>query len=163
MRARSPGSAAVCCSVLLFVCGWTGYVMVWDTFGQHLAREGARMLDALPDPVRAHRAARSPANSRVPSAFFFVNLFAHIGIPLAMGVVLWLHVKRLARPRCCRRAAHVARRSALLTAAADRPARRHGAAGRPVRPARADPVDLFFAFWMPDRAATRRRRRRWSC
>ncbi len=32
-------------------------------------------------------------------AFFFLNLFAHIGIPLAMAVVFWLHVKRLARPR----------------------------------------------------------------
>ena len=34
----------------------------------------------------------------VPTAFFFLNLFAHVGLPLAMGVVFLLHVKRLARP-----------------------------------------------------------------
>ena len=34
----------------------------------------------------------------MPSAFFFVNLFAHIGIPLAMGVLLWLHISKVARP-----------------------------------------------------------------
>src|SRR5690606_35806551 len=34
--------------VLVYVCGLTGYVMVWDTFGYELAREGARLLDSLP-------------------------------------------------------------------------------------------------------------------
>jgi quinol-cytochrome oxidoreductase complex cytochrome b subunit len=33
---------------LLFVSGWTGYVMVWDEHALILAREGARLLDALP-------------------------------------------------------------------------------------------------------------------
>ena len=33
---------------LILVCGWTGYVMVWDVFGQLLAVEGARLLDVLP-------------------------------------------------------------------------------------------------------------------
>lgn len=33
---------------LLMVCGWTGYVMIWDTFGQVLAVEGARLLDLVP-------------------------------------------------------------------------------------------------------------------
>ncbi|MDX1532458.1 MAG: cytochrome b N-terminal domain-containing protein, partial [Rhodothermales bacterium] len=32
----------------LLVCGWTGYVMVWDGQALALAREGARLLDALP-------------------------------------------------------------------------------------------------------------------
>ena len=86
--------------VLLFltwVSGWTGFVMVWDEFGLVLAREGARLLDALPflsEPIsRAFTGERS-----VPSVFFFLNLFAHVGIPLSMLAVLWLHVTRLARP-----------------------------------------------------------------
>src|SRR5689334_5214702 len=29
---------------VVFVCGWTGYVMVWDIQGEVLAREGARLL-----------------------------------------------------------------------------------------------------------------------
>ena len=68
------------CSAWCFVCGWTGYVMVWDTFGQRLALEGARMLDALPilsEPIgRAFTGERA-----VPSAFFFLNLFVHVALP----------------------------------------------------------------------------------
>jgi len=78
-------------------CTWTGYVMAWDTFGQRLAVEGARLIDALPllsEPVSRVFAGDAP----IPGAFFFINLFAHIGLPLLMGVGLWLHVSKLARP-----------------------------------------------------------------
>lgn len=79
------------------VCAWTGFVMAWDTFGERLAIDGARMLDVL--PIFSEPLGRIFAGDRpVPSAFFFVNLFAHIGIPLAMGVLLWAHVSKLARP-----------------------------------------------------------------
>ncbi len=85
--------------VLVFVtlvCGWTGYVMVWDTQGLVLAREGARLLDALPlfsEPIsRAFVGDRS-----IPGAFFFLNLFLHVALPVGIGVVLWLHVSRVAR------------------------------------------------------------------
>ncbi len=30
------------------ICAWTGFVMAWDSFGERLARAGARMLDVLP-------------------------------------------------------------------------------------------------------------------
>jgi ferredoxin len=82
---------------LLLVCGLTGYVMVWDTFGQLVAERGARMLDTLPilsEPIgRAFTGEQDLAG-----AFFFVNLFAHIALPLGIGMVLWLHVSRVARP-----------------------------------------------------------------
>ncbi|MGK2961255.1 MAG: cytochrome b N-terminal domain-containing protein [Gemmatimonadaceae bacterium] len=79
------------------VCAWTGFVMAWDSFGERLARDGARLLDAL--PIFSEPLSRIFAGDRpVPSAFFFVNLFAHIGIPLAMGVILWVHVSKVARP-----------------------------------------------------------------
>ncbi len=79
------------------VCAWTGFVMVWDGFGLRLARAGGRLLDALPilsEPVSRIFAGDAP----IASAFFFVNLFLHILLPLSMGVGLWLHVSRLARP-----------------------------------------------------------------
>ena len=79
------------------VCSWTGFVMAWDSFGERLARDGARLLDVLPilsEPMSRIFAGDGP----VPSAFFFVNLFMHIGLPLAMGMLLWLHVSRVARP-----------------------------------------------------------------
>ncbi|MDH5550601.1 MAG: cytochrome b N-terminal domain-containing protein, partial [Gemmatimonadota bacterium] len=60
---------------LILVCGWTGYVMVWDVQAEVLAREGARWMDALPlfsEPIeRAFDGERE-----LPAAFFFLNLFA---------------------------------------------------------------------------------------
>jgi ferredoxin/coenzyme F420-reducing hydrogenase delta subunit len=82
---------------LILVCGWTGYVLVWDTQAQLLAVEGARFLDAL--PIFSEPISRSFVGERaLPSAFFFLNLFAHIALPIGLGVLLWVHVARVARP-----------------------------------------------------------------
>jgi len=82
---------------LILVCGWTGYVMVWDVQAEVLAREGARWMDALPlfsEPIeRAFDGERE-----LPAAFFFLNLFAHVALPVGLGVVFWIHVARVARP-----------------------------------------------------------------
>jgi ferredoxin len=134
--------------LLLFICGWTGYVMVWDTFGEHLAREGARMLDTLPilsEPTSRAFTGEQP----VPTVFFFLNLFAHIGIPLAMGVVFWLHVKRLSRPHVLPpRPVMWVVIAALTAAAIVWPLGMAPQANPFVRPASV-PADVFFAFWMP--------------
>jgi ferredoxin len=82
---------------LVLVCGWTGFVMVWDQFGLTLADEGARMFEALPllsEPLRR----AFTGEGAVPGAFFFLNLFLHVALPLGLGLLLWLHVSRLARP-----------------------------------------------------------------
>lgn len=134
--------------LLLFICGWTGYVMVWDTFGEHLAREGARMLDTL--PVLSEPTSRAFTGEQpVPTVFFFLNLFAHIGIPLAMGVVFWLHVKRLARPALLPpRPVMWLVVSALTATAIVWPLEMAPEANPFVLPAKV-PADLFFAFWIP--------------
>ena len=134
--------------VLLFLCGWTGYVLVWDTFGESLAREGARMLDAL--PILSEPTSRAFTGERpVPGVFFFVTLFAHIGIPLGMGVVFWLHIKRLERPVLLPPRAVVWTTVGLLAAVSIvRPLLIAPQANAFVLPAEV-PADLFFAFWMP--------------
>jgi ferredoxin len=85
--------------VLLLVflaCGWTGYVMVWDVQGQLIAAEGARLFDVL--PIFSEPIGRTFVGERaIPSAFFFLNLFAHIAIPVGIVFILWIHVSRLAR------------------------------------------------------------------
>jgi len=86
--------------ILLFlslVCGWTGYVMVWDAQGLALAREGARLLDTLPlftEPISG----AFVGDRAVPNAFFFLNLFLHVALPIGLGLLLWIHVARVARP-----------------------------------------------------------------
>ena len=82
---------------LLYVCGWTGYVMVWDAQGHRLAAEGARLLDALP-LFSAPIPRAFSGEAALPSPFFFLNLFLHIAIPIGMAGGLWLHVSRVARP-----------------------------------------------------------------
>jgi quinol-cytochrome oxidoreductase complex cytochrome b subunit/coenzyme F420-reducing hydrogenase delta subunit len=87
------------CALLFVVLlsGWTGFVMVWDDFGLALADEGARILEAVPllsEPIRRAFTGERP----VPDAFFFLNLFLHVALPLGLGLIFWLHVSRLARP-----------------------------------------------------------------
>jgi coenzyme F420-reducing hydrogenase delta subunit/NAD-dependent dihydropyrimidine dehydrogenase PreA subunit len=83
--------------LVLFISGWTGYVMVWDVQAQLLAVEGARLLDVLPlfsEPLGRTFVGDQP----LPAAFFFMNLFLHIALPVGMLLLLWLHVSRTARP-----------------------------------------------------------------
>jgi ferredoxin len=82
----------------LWFIGWTGYWLVWDVRAQHVAIGTARLLDVMPifvDPME--RAFLT--DEGVNSLLFFVVFFFHMLIPLAMAVVLWLHIARLARPR----------------------------------------------------------------
>ena len=84
--------------LVFFICGWTGYVMVWDLQAQLLAVEGARLLDVLPifsEPIGRGFAGDQPMRP----AFFFLNLFAHILFPIGIGLILWIHVARVARPQ----------------------------------------------------------------
>lgn len=95
-RALAWVSGVVVVGVFM-VSAWTGFVMVWDTQAQVLAIEGARFLDALPifsEPIGGAFVGAQP----LPSAFFFLNLFAHIALPIAMAGVIWVHVARVARP-----------------------------------------------------------------
>jgi coenzyme F420-reducing hydrogenase delta subunit/Pyruvate/2-oxoacid:ferredoxin oxidoreductase delta subunit len=133
---------------LLWLTGWTGFVMVWDGFGQQLALEGARFLDALPilsEPIRRTFAGDRP----IPDAFFFVNLFLHVAVPLGMGLGLWVHVSRLARPVLLppRRLGWTI--VALLTLVAVLWPLPLGPEASPfVLPAVLD-ADWFYAFWLP--------------
>jgi quinol-cytochrome oxidoreductase complex cytochrome b subunit/coenzyme F420-reducing hydrogenase delta subunit len=127
---------------------WTGFVMVWDSFGRELAIAGARLFDALPilsEPVgRTFVAEQNP-----PSAFFFLNLFAHVALPLGMGVLLLLHVSRLARPVLMPPRPLTWSLIGTLTAVAVLWPLGMAPEGNPfVRP-ESVPMDWWFAFWLP--------------
>lgn len=82
---------------VMLIAGWTGYVMIWDEHGHVLAVQGARLIDLFPlfsEPVIRAFSGSEP----VPGAFFFLNLFLHIALPVGMALMLWLHVSRIARP-----------------------------------------------------------------
>lgn len=129
-------------------CAWTGFVMAWDTFGLRLAIEGARLFDVL--PVLSEPVGRIFAGDRpVPEAFFFVNLFIHIALPLAMGVGLWLHVSKLARPVLVPPSALRWTVTGVLLAAAVLLPAPLGPAADPLVLASGTPLDLLTSWWLP--------------
>ncbi|MBI2535481.1 MAG: cytochrome b N-terminal domain-containing protein [Gemmatimonadetes bacterium] len=133
---------------LTLVLGWTGYVMVWDVFGLVLAREGARLLDAL--PLFSEPISRAFVGEReLPGAFFFLNLFLHVALPVGLGALLWLHVSRVARPGLLPpRGLLWGVTGVLLALSILWPA----PAGTPadlLRLPSRGPYDAFYAFWLP--------------
>jgi ferredoxin/coenzyme F420-reducing hydrogenase delta subunit len=133
---------------VIFVCGWTGYVMVWDVQAQLLAVEGARFLDVLPifsEPIGRTFVGERP----LPSAFFFLNLFAHIALPVGLILLLWLHVSRVARPVLLPpRLLLWGLVGALALLAVLWPVGMAPEADLFRLPDRV-PLDLFYAFWLP--------------
>lgn len=133
---------------LLYVCGWTGFVMVWDGQGQLLAMEGARLLDALPlfsEPVsRTFSGAGA-----LPAAFFFMNLFLHIALPIGIVIFLWLHVSRVARPVMLPPRPLLRWTVGLLVAAAVLLPVPLAPAADPLRLPGEVVLDVFYAFWLP--------------
>jgi len=84
-------------SILWFI-GWTGYWLVWDLRAQSVAVGTAKLVDLL--PIFADPLGRSfLTDEGVNSLLFFVVFFFHMLVPLAMGVVAWIHITRLARAR----------------------------------------------------------------
>jgi ferredoxin len=133
---------------VIYVCGWTGYVMIWDQQAQLLAAEGARLMDALPlfsEPLgRAF-----VGDGTIPAAFFFLNLFLHIALPIGVALVLWLHVSRISGPALLPPRRLLWGSVILLTALSlfwpvgmDAPADPFRLPGRV-------PLDWFYSFWLP--------------
>jgi len=151
-RSWGPRALAWVSGVVLFAvflaCGWTGYVMVWDEHALLLAREGARLFDAL--PLFSEPIARAFTGERaMPPAFFFLNLFAHIALPVGVGLLLWVHVSRLARARLLPPRGLLWATVALFTAVAVAWPAGLGPEADLLRMPAAVPLDLFYAFWLP--------------
>ena len=80
----------------LLISGWTGYVMVWDSFAQRLAISGAELLSIIPF-LREPLSQAFDGSTPVGAAFFFMNLFLHVALPLIVFITLWIHLARLSR------------------------------------------------------------------
>lgn len=132
----------------VFLCGWTGFVMVWDVQGQVLAQAGARLFDLLPifgEPISRAFTGERP----IPGAFFFLNLFAHVALPIGLFILVWVHVSRLARPglfpprRLTWTVVGALTALAVLLPVVTTPA------ADPFTLPGAAPFDWFYSFWVP--------------
>ncbi len=133
---------------MMFLSAVTGFVLVWDQFGQTLAVTGAKMLRLIPifpePPDRAFVGDRA-----VPSQFFFMNLFLHVAVPLGMIGFLWLHTARLARAAWFpERKVVWGMLAALVALAIVWPAPLPSAANLLTIPGRVE-TDWFYGFWIP--------------
>ncbi|HJS42525.1 MAG TPA: hydrogenase iron-sulfur subunit [Gemmatimonadales bacterium] len=151
-RSWGPRTLAWLTGVILvgvtLVCGWTGFVMVWDVPAQVLAQEGARLLDVLPifgEPIGRAFVGERP----IPGAFFFLNLFAHIALPIGIGLLVWLHVSRVARPNLLPPRGLLWGTIALLLALSLLWPAPLGPAADLFRLPGPAPYDVFYMFWLP--------------
>jgi len=83
---------------LVYASGIGGYWLVWDELAQYIATMTAEWLDWLPlfdEPMSRNFLNQSTLSDR----FFSLLAFLHIGIPLTLLMVMWIHVQRLGNPR----------------------------------------------------------------
>ena len=79
--------------LLVYICGISGYWLVWDQLAQYIAISTAEWLDAL--PFFAEPIANNFLNSTTLSGrFFTLMVFIHIFAPLFMLVLMWVHIQR---------------------------------------------------------------------
>lgn len=77
----------------IYVCGITGYWMVWDQLGQYVALTTSAWLDAL--PIFAEPISRNFLNNAgLSGRFFTLMVYVHIAAPLLMLLFMWIHIQR---------------------------------------------------------------------
>jgi ferredoxin len=82
----------------LYVCGISGYWLVWDQLAQYIAIATSEWLDAL--PMFSEPIANNFLNSNtLGNRFFTLMVFIHIFGPLFMLLLMWVHIQRHARAR----------------------------------------------------------------
>ena len=83
---------------LLFASAIGGYWLVWDIQAQYIATTTAQWFDWLPimvDPMAGNFLNESTLSDR----FFSLLVFLHIGIPLALLLGMFIHIKRITGAR----------------------------------------------------------------
>lgn len=83
---------------LLFASAIGGYWLVWDQLAQYIAILTSEWFDWLPimvDPMASNFLNEATLSDR----FFSLLVFLHIGIPLALLLGMFIHIKRVTAPR----------------------------------------------------------------
>lgn len=83
---------------LVYIAGINGYWLVWDSLAQFLAVASAEWLDFL--PVFSAPLARNFLESgSVSDRFFSLLSLIHIGVPLGIFGLIWIHTQRVPEAR----------------------------------------------------------------
>lgn len=82
----------------IYMCGITGYWLVWDKLAQYIAIATSEWFDTLPffgQPIASNFLDSTTLGGR----FFTLMVFMHIFAPLFMLFLMWVHIQRHARAR----------------------------------------------------------------
>lgn len=82
----------------IYICGISGYWLVWDKLAQYIAVATAEWIDALPffaEPIANNFLNATTLGDR----FFTLLVFIHIFGPLLLLVLMWIHIQRHATAR----------------------------------------------------------------
>lgn len=123
--------------------GAIGYWLVWDELGLFVATATAEWFGALPGfgPALVRNFIATEA---VSDRLFSLVAFLHIGLPLALLLVMWVHIQRITRPRTgVSRGLALWTLGALLALSAARPATSLPPADLDALPARVA-IDWFY-------------------
>ncbi len=83
---------------LVYVSGINGYMLPWDKMAQFVITASFEWLDAL--PMFGGALMRNFIySSNVNDRFFSLLAFMHIGIPLVVLLLMWVHVQRVPKAR----------------------------------------------------------------
>jgi NAD(P)H-flavin reductase/quinol-cytochrome oxidoreductase complex cytochrome b subunit len=79
---------------LAYIAGVNGYMLPWDRLAQFVTQASFEWLDALPG-FGGRLIRNFIAPEHVNDRLFSLLVFIHIGVPLAMLLLLWVHVQRV--------------------------------------------------------------------
>lgn len=82
--------------LMVYVAGVNGFMLVWDKLAQFVVIATAEWFDVLPmfnGTLIRNFIYLENVNSRLFTLFAFI----HIGVPLVVAIIMWVHVQRVAR------------------------------------------------------------------
>ena len=132
----------------LYVCGITGYWLVWDQLAQYVAIETTQWLDSI--GIFSEPIARNFTDSeRLSGRFFTLMAYIHIAVPLLMLLFMWIHIQRHAHARVNpHRALGIGTLAALVVLSLVRPAMSQAPADLDSAPIRLG-FDWFYLAFYP--------------
>jgi NAD(P)H-flavin reductase/quinol-cytochrome oxidoreductase complex cytochrome b subunit/ferredoxin len=134
---------------LVFVAGINGYMLPWDRLAQFVVSASFEWLDALPFFGGSLMRNFTYASS-VGDRFFSLLSFLHIGLPLLVLLLMWVHVQRVPKARTMPpRGIAIALAASLVVLALVQPALSQGGAADLARAVDRIAPDWFFLALLP--------------
>jgi CDP-4-dehydro-6-deoxyglucose reductase len=81
---------------LIYIAGVNGFMLVWDKLAQFVVIATAEWFDILP-MFNGTLIRNFLYLENVNSRLFTLLAFIHIGAPLIVGIIMWVHVQRVPR------------------------------------------------------------------